>query len=135
MTRTLPANPLPRVLVVEDEEATRRCLCHLLEGFGYACAGASNGLQALELARTFRPQVIIMDLMMPVLDGYEATRRLKADAATRTIPVLALTASATPTDRKQANQAGIDEFLTKPTDLDQLLGQLQRHGAHAAAGS
>jgi CheY-like chemotaxis protein len=92
---------------------------------GYECAAAANGAEALDLARSFRPEAIIMDLAMPVLDGFEATRRLKASATTRGIPVLALTSSSTPADRDQASQAGVDDFLAKPTNLDQLDLHLQ----------
>jgi CheY-like chemotaxis protein len=94
---------------------------------GYDCAAAANGAEALDLARSFRPQAIIMDLAMPVIDGVEATRRLKANEITRAIPVLALTASTTPEERAQAGRAGVDDFLTKPTNFDQLLLHLQEH--------
>jgi CheY-like chemotaxis protein len=116
-----------RILVVEDEPGSRNCLCQLLQMRGYDCAGAANGAEALDLARSFRPQAIIMDLAMPVIDGVEATRRLKANDMTRAIPVLALTASTTPEERAQAGRAGVDDFLTKPTNFDQLLLHLQEH--------
>src|SRR5205085_10939336 len=110
-----------RVLVVDDEPVARRTLCQLLQMSGYFCALASNGAQALELVHSFKPQAIIMDLMMPVLDGFETTRRLKEYQGTRSIPVLALTASNTTQDKQQAARAGVDEFLTKPINLDHLL--------------
>jgi CheY-like chemotaxis protein len=124
-----------RVLIVEDEPDSRICLCQLLRTLGYNCVGAANGAEALDLARTFRPQAIIMDLMMPVLDGWEATRRLKADRTTRGIPVLALTSSVSPDDRREARRAGFDDFLTKPADFDQLLLHLRQHLAHASSHS
>ena len=124
MERISPSIRAQRILVVEDEPTTRQALCQLLHSSGYACAGAAHGAEALELAETFQPQAIIMDLMMPVLDGFETTRRLKADRATHAIPVLALTSSVTDEDRHQAARAGVDDFLAKPVDLPELLCHL-----------
>jgi CheY-like chemotaxis protein len=129
MNNTLPSGDRIRILVVEDEVIDRHVLCQLLEVSGYFSAGAANGEQALEMVRTFRPQAVLMDLRMPVLNGFDATRQLKADDATRAIPVLALTGSADPEDRRRALQAGVDAFLTKPINLDQLLLYLRRHMA------
>lgn len=116
-----------RVLVVEDEALSRHALCQVLHRCGFFSAGAADGNQALEMVKFFRPQAIIMDLRMPRLDGFEATRRLKADQATAAIPVLALTGSNDPEDRRQALAAGVDTFLTKPINLDQLMLYLRRH--------
>jgi two-component system, cell cycle response regulator DivK len=116
-----------RVLVVEDEAISRHSLCQVLHRSGFFSAGAANGAQALEMVRFFKPQAVIMDLRMPVLDGFETTRRLKADKNTAGIPVLALTGSSEPADRQQALQAGVDDFFTKPINLDQLLLYLRRH--------
>lgn len=116
-----------RVLVVEDEAISRHDLCQVLHRSGYFSAGAANGAQALEMVRFFKPQAVIMDLRMPVLDGFETTRRLKADKNTAGIPVLALTGSSEPADRQQALEAGVDDFFTKPINLDQLLLYLRRH--------
>jgi CheY-like chemotaxis protein len=116
-----------RVLIVEDDANSRWALCALLKRLGFDCRAASNGQEALELVRSFHPEAVIMDLMMPVLDGVEATRRLKADARTRDIPVLAVTANATPGGRSAARRAGADEFLTKPVVLTELLEHLHRH--------
>jgi hypothetical protein len=81
----------PRVLIVEDDPGSRWALCALMRKLGYDCRTATNGREALEVAGSFAPQAILMDVRLPVLDGLEATRRLKADARTRGIPVLALT--------------------------------------------
>jgi len=123
---------LTRVLVVEDEPTTRQTLCRLLQLSGYACAGAANGAEAIELTGSSHPEVIIMDLMMSGLDGFEATRRLKADRTTRGIPVLALTSSVSWEERRQAAQAGFDDFLPKPVDLPELLCHLRQHLVEAA---
>ena len=127
MTTASPENSRIRILVVDDEPIARRTLCTLLQMSGYFCAVAADGAQALELVHTFRPQAILMDLMMPVVNGFEATRRLKEDEETRSIRILALTASTTPQDRERALDAGVDDFLTKPINLDQLLLHLRRH--------
>lgn len=116
-----------RVLVVEDEALSRHALCQVLHRCGFFSAGASDGTQALEMVKFFRPQAIIMDLRMPNCDGFEATRRLKADQTTAAIPVLALTGSTDPEDRRQALEAGVDTFLNKPINLDQLMLYLRQH--------
>ncbi len=116
-----------RVLVVDDELIDRHMLCQLLELSGYFSAGAANGAQALEMVHSFRPQAIIMDLRMPILGGADTTQELKRQPVTRTIPVLALTGSTDPEDRHRALAAGVDGFLTKPINLDQLLLFLRRH--------
>jgi CheY-like chemotaxis protein len=131
--RVAPLTEEVRVLVVEDDAATRRCLCRLLETFGYTCASAANGAEALLRVRTFRPQAIIMDVNMPLLDGLEATRRLRADPLTRAIPVVALTANARAEDERTARQVGVNAFLTKPTDLSELVGQLRSLAPEPAA--
>jgi CheY-like chemotaxis protein len=95
-----------------------------LETFGYACSSAANGAEALVSVHAFMPQAIIMDVNMPVLDGFEATRRLKADPVTRAIPVVALTANATPENEQEAGCAGVNAFLTKPTNLSELVRHL-----------
>ena len=128
-TRTRPAEAAwkPRVLIAEDDPSSRGVLCALLRRLGYDCQVATNGEEALELVRRFEPQVILMDLMMPVLDGLEATRRLKSDIQTREIPILALTGNVTPQGRSAAHLAGCDDFLTKPVVLKDLIDQLQYH--------
>src|SRR5437773_11895812 len=110
-----------RILVVEDEAISRHALCQVLHRSGYFSAGAANGAQALEMVKFFKPQAIIMDLRMPVLDGFETTRRLKADTMTATIPVLAITGNTDVTARQQAEQSGVNGFFTMQINLDQLL--------------
>jgi CheY-like chemotaxis protein len=116
-----------RVLVVDDEAMSRRTLCQLLQMSGYFCAVAADGVQALQVVHSFQPQAIIMDLMMPVLDGFETTRRLKEDLETRDIPIIAVTASSSKQDQAHARQAGVNEFLHKPINLDHLLLHLRQH--------
>lgn len=115
-----------KILVVDDDAGTRRCLCRLLETFGYTCTDAADGADALGRTRTLMPQAIIMDLNMPRLDGFEAIRRIKSDPATRSIPVLALTASASFEDQRHASVLGVNAFLTKPTNLSELLARLRQ---------
>ncbi len=115
-----------KILIVDDDAGTRRCLCRLLETFGYLCTDAADGVEALGQTQTFKPQAIIMDLNMPHLDGFEAIRRIKSDPATCSIPVLALTANASFEDQRQASVLGVNAFLTKPTNLSDLLAHLRQ---------
>jgi CheY-like chemotaxis protein len=123
-----------KVLVVDDEANSRRTLCQLLQKSGYFCAVAANGAQALELVHSFHPHAIIMDLMMPVLDGFETTRRLKQCRETSAIPVLAVTAMATDQYRQEARNSGVDDFLAKPINLDELLLRLRHRLDHPGNG-
>jgi CheY-like chemotaxis protein len=116
---------MPRILLVEDNELNRDMLGRRLERRGHAVLLALDGQQALDLARAERPDLILMDLSLPVLDGWEATRRLKADAALRGIPVIALTAHAMASDEAGARAAGCDDFDTKPIELPRLLGKIE----------
>lgn len=115
------------VLVVDDEVNNRDIIGMVLEetGLPVDLATARNGAEAVDLARTLGPALILMDLKMPVLDGWEATRRLKADPATASIPVVAVTAQAMAGDRERALAAGCDGYLTKPLDLRTLLDFLR----------
>ncbi len=88
---------------------------------------AGNGLQALSVARRVEPALVLMDLSMPVLDGFEATRRLKADPATRRIPVVVVSGRATPDDRERAFESGCEAYLTKPIDILTFIALLRRH--------
>ena len=118
-----------RILLVEDDPAIRRLLVELLAEEGYDTAG--DGQAGVHAARAFRPDLILMDLMLPVLDGMEATRQLKADPATRDIPVIAI--SAGPNLRIHASDLPADGVVAKPFDLDTLLAaitvQLRRRSA------
>jgi CheY-like chemotaxis protein len=115
-----------RILVVEDDPNCRWVLCALLQRMGYHCQVACNGREALERVKSFAPQAIVMDLVMPEIDGLEATRRLKADARTRGIPIVALTGHATSQYESAARRAGVADFLPKPVLFQDLLERLQR---------
>ena len=104
------------VLLVEDNEVNRYLVRFVLEKGGFRVITAGNGREAIELARLHRPDMILMDIQMPVLDGYEATVQLKADAQLRAIPVVALTAFAMPHEREQAMAAGCAGHIEKPID-------------------
>ena len=115
----------PRVLLVEDSEDNRFMMKRLLEMSGYEVLEAVNGEQAVNTAQTMSPDLILMDLSLPTMDGWEATRRLKASAATARIPVIALSAHAMAGDREKALAAGCDDYDTKPIDLQRLLGKIR----------
>ena len=116
---------MPRILLVEDNEMNRDMLSRRLIRNGYEVVIAVDGQQGVDMALSERPDLILMDMSLPVIDGWEATRRLKADARTRAIPVIALTAHAMAEDRERALAAGCDDFDTKPVDLERLLGKMQ----------
>lgn len=113
------------ILIVEDVELNRDLLTQLLED-DYALVFAEDGQAALELAARERPDLVLMDVSLPKLDGHEATRRLKADMATAAIPVIVLTAHAMKGDEERARVAGCDDFLTKPVDEDLLFAAIAR---------
>ena len=102
------------VLLVEDNEMNRDMLLRRLQRKGFEVLTALNGEEAVQMTKQFLPALVLMDMSLPVLDGWEATRRLKADAATRHIPVIALTAHALPAERDRALEAGCAAFETKP---------------------
>ena len=112
------------LLIVEDNEMNLEALSRLLARRGFRVVGAGTGEDALRIATETRPDLILMDIGLPGIDGYETTRRLKADAATAAIPVIALTAHALVTDRERALQAGCVEFDTKPIDLARLCAKI-----------
>jgi CheY-like chemotaxis protein len=114
------------VLVVDDHEDAREGYAHLLAANGYRAEIAADGLQAVEKAEALHPDLIVMDLSMPGLNGWEATRRLKTQEATRGIPVIALTAHVVGHAREVAIAAGCDAFLTKPCFPDDLLREIAR---------
>jgi CheY-like chemotaxis protein len=128
---------MPKILLVEDNEMNRDMLSRRLRRKGYVVAMALDGQSALEMSQTEAPSLILMDVGLPVLDGWEATRRLKANPATRHIPVIALTAHAMSSDRKKAVDAGCDDYATKPVDLPRLLAKMEallNKGAMAFTG-
>jgi two-component system cell cycle response regulator DivK len=104
------------ILIVEDSELNRRLLEAVLEPHGYRLLVAEDGETGLALARTHQPDLILMDVLLPGIDGYEATRQLRADPETRQIVVIALTASASDEERAQALAAGCDAYISKPID-------------------
>jgi two-component system, cell cycle response regulator DivK len=115
------------LLLVEDNDLNRDMITRRLERVGFEVSHAVDGVQAIELARTLLPDVILMDISIPLLDGYEATRRIKAyGTATSSIPIIALTAHALPEDERAARDAGADEFATKPVDFGALLEKIER---------
>jgi two-component system cell cycle response regulator DivK len=121
-----------RLLLVEDNEMNRDMLSRRLTRKGYEVVMALDGAEALAMASSAAPALILMDMSLPVMDGWEATRRLKTDVATAAIPVIGLTAHAMEADRERCLAAGCDDFDTKPVDLPRLLekiqAQLQRCG-------
>lgn len=117
---------MKKILLVEDNEMNRDMLSRRLERKGYSIVVALDGQQGLSLAESERPDLILMDMSLPVVDGWEATRRLKAAEATARIPVIALTAHAFSDDRDKAMAAGCDDFDTKPIELPRLLEKMER---------
>jgi two-component system cell cycle response regulator DivK len=117
---------MPKILLVEDQEMNRDMLSRRLTKRGYEVAIAVDGAEGLEKARSGAPDLILMDMSLPVMDGWEATRVLKADEATRGIPVVALTAHAMSTDREKALEAGCDAYETKPVELPKLLETIEK---------
>ena len=113
------------ILIVEDNEMNREMLTRRLERKGYAILIAVDGETGIELARSKSPDLILMDMSLPVMDGWEATRRLKADDVLRQIPVIALTAHAMANDRNKALEAGCDDYDTKPIELPRLMGKIE----------
>lgn len=116
---------MPRLLLVEDNEMNRDMLSRRLLKRGYEVLLAEDGGLGVSRAQADRPDLILMDMSLPVLDGWEATRRLKADPATRAIPIIALTAHAMAGDEAKAREAGCDDFDTKPVDFARLLGKIE----------
>jgi CheY-like chemotaxis protein len=116
----------PLVLVVEDYQDAREMYAAYLQFSGYRVAEAANGLEALEKTRELMPDIILMDLALPKMDGWEATRRLKADDRTKHIPIVALTGHALAGHAEGARQAGCDAFVTKPCLPDALVTEIQR---------
>jgi CheY-like chemotaxis protein len=115
---------MPKILLVEDNEMNRDMLSRRLERRGFTVVIAADGEVGLNQARTCSPDLILMDMSLPVIDGWEATRQLKADPATSKIPIIALTAHAMAEDRVKAMAAGCDDFDTKPVELPRLLAKI-----------
>lgn len=113
-----------KILLVEDNEMNRDMLSRRLMRKGFEVVQAVDGKSGVEMAESQLPDLVLMDMSLPVLDGWEATRRLKANPSTRAIPVIALTAHAMSSDREKALEAGCDDYDTKPVDLPRLLGKI-----------
>jgi CheY-like chemotaxis protein len=116
---------MAKILLVEDNEMNRDMLSRRLQKKGYEVVMAVDGEQGVAMAETQAPALVLMDMSLPGLDGWEATRRLKAAAGTRAIPVIALTAHAMAGDREKALAAGCDDFDTKPIELERLLAKIE----------
>ena len=114
-----------KILLVEDNEMNRDMLSRRLIRKEFDVEFALDGQQAVEMAAATRPDLILMDLSLPVMDGWEAIRRIKADEATKKIPIIALTAHAMSGDREKALNAGADEYDVKPIEMDRLLAKIQ----------
>lgn len=115
---------MPKILLVEDNEMNRDMLSRRLLRNNFEVVMAVNGQEGVDRAKSEKPDIILMDMSLPVMDGWQATRTIKADDTTRSIPVIALTAHAMESDREQALQAGCDDFDTKPIELPRLLGKI-----------
>jgi two-component system cell cycle response regulator DivK len=116
---------MPKILLVEDNEMNRDMLSRRLTKRGYQIAIALDGVQGVELARSESPNLILMDMSLPLKDGWQATAEIKADPTTKLIPVIGLSAHAMSGDRDKAMQAGCDDYDTKPIELDRLLKKIE----------
>lgn len=126
---------MPKVLLVEDNELNRDMLSRRLARRGFEMVMAVNGQEGVEMAKAAQPDLILMDMSLPVLDGWAATRRIKADKHTRFIPLIALTAHAMAGDRDKAIEAGCDDYDTKPIELPRLLDKIDRLLSSASPAS
>jgi CheY-like chemotaxis protein len=115
-----------KILLIEDNEMNRDMLSRRLTRKGFEIAIAEDGEHGVEMAQTESPSLILMDISLPVMDGYEATRQIKANPTTRSIPIVALTAHAMSGDREKCLEAGCDEYETKPVDLPRLLDKIEK---------
>ena len=117
---------MAKVLLVEDNEMHRDMLARRLVRRGFEVVSAVNGKQGVDLARSEKPDIILMDMSLPIMDGWDATRCVKSDDATRSVPVIALTARAMSGDREKAIEAGCDDYDTKPVEFERLVGKIER---------
>jgi two-component system cell cycle response regulator DivK len=116
-----------RILVVEDQEDNRQILRDLLGSVGYDMIEADNGEDAIRIAAAERPDLILMDIQLPTLDGYEATRRIKADPALKAIPIIVVTSYALSGDQEKARAVGCDDYVTKPYSPRALLAKIRQY--------
>src|SRR5688572_33375378 len=117
--------PTRKILLVEDNEMNRDMLSRRLQRKGFQVVMAVDGQQALALSKSEQPGLILMDMSLPILDGWECTRRLKADEETKKIPIIALTAHAMSSDKQRAKEAGCDDYDRKQVDLPRLLSKIE----------
>jgi two-component system cell cycle response regulator DivK len=115
------------ILVVEDQEDNRQILRDLLTNSGYEIVEAANGAEAVRAVEAKRPDLILMDIQLPVMDGYEATRRIKANPASRDIPIIVVTSYALSGDEGKAREAGGDDYVTKPYSPKALLAKIREY--------
>lgn len=115
------------ILIVEDNELNMKLFHDLLEAHGYATLQTRSGIEAITIARQHKPDLILMDIQLPELDGYEATRRIKADAGLRAIPIIAVTSYALSGDEEKARTAGCDDYVTKPYSPRALLAKVRHY--------
>ena len=125
MRDEVPPPSAPLVLFIDDSEDNCEVYVQFFEYQGWRTATASDGKSGLEKAAALKPDAIVLDLHLPVVDGWEVTRLLKADAATKATPIIALTAHAMSGDREKALEAGCDDYDTKPIELPRLLGKIE----------
>ncbi len=116
---------MPKILLVEDNEMNRDMLSRRLQRKGYDVVIATDGAQGVSMAQDEQPDLLLMDMSLPVLDGWEATRKIKADPVVGAVPVIALTAHAMAGDQERCVAAGCDDYDTKPVDLARLLGKIE----------
>ena len=122
---------MPKVLVVEDNEANRDMLSRRLQRRGFEVVIAVDGAEGVAMSKTEKPDIVLMDMGLPVMNGWEATRAIKADPATQHMPVIALTAHSMAGDREKAMEAGCDDYDTKPVELPRLLEKMAVLGVSA----
>ncbi len=125
LTPKTPPKKATRVLYVEDAEVIRDTVSRLLEVYGYEVAYAKNGQEGVEKVLSWKPDVVLMDLRMPIMDGYKAIQEIKFDPRTRHIPVFVVSAWSSKKERDQAKLAGADEFFVKPPDLNRLIEAIE----------
>lgn len=117
---------MTRILIVEDNEMIRDLLQHRLQRRGYEVVSAGNGEAGMETAFAKTPDLILMDMNLPIIDGWEATRRLKADERTLSTPIIGVTAHAIAGDRERCLEAGCDDYIPKPVDFEALIQSINR---------
>lgn len=119
---------MPKVLIVEDNEMNRDMLSRRLERRGFSVVIAVDGAEGVSMAKAEKPDLVLMDMSLPVMNGWEATRIIRADAATAAIPVIALTAHSMPGDREKAMEAGCNDYDVKPVEMSRLLDKMAALG-------